>query len=108
MYYWHPVIGNDFHGKRLCLVCKISNETALALVHSLYVEMSPSAKNVMGHSLHQAFSYETFEILMSHSLHVSPLPKHCDIIWRMNPVQTPIDLDYIDSNICIYVVVLTL
>ncbi len=34
----------------------------LVLGHSLYVEMSLSAKNVMGHSLHQAFSYETFEI----------------------------------------------
>ncbi len=34
----------------------------LALGHSLYMEMFPSAKNVMGHSLHQAFSYETFEI----------------------------------------------
>ena len=30
--------------------------------HSLYMERSPSAKNVMGYSLHQAFSYETFEI----------------------------------------------
>ncbi len=48
----------------------------LAFGHSLYMEMSPRAKNVMGHSLHQASSYETFEIRMSHSLHVSPLPKH--------------------------------
>ncbi len=50
----------------------------LALGHSSYMEMSPNAKDVMGHSLHQAFSYETFEIWMGHSLHVSPLPKHCE------------------------------
>ncbi len=63
----------------------------LALGHSLYME---SSKNVMGHSLHQAFSYETFEIWMSHSLHVSPLNKHCtptpktgkilpSLIWKL-------------------------
>ncbi len=55
------VIRKDFQGKRLCPICKILNETAFALGHSLYMKMSPSSKNVMGHSLHQAFSYETFE-----------------------------------------------
>ncbi len=51
-----PVIGKDFHVKRLCPSCKIFNETALALGHPLYMERSPSSKNVMGHSLHRAFS----------------------------------------------------
>ena len=44
------VIGKDFHVKRLCPVCKILSETALALGHLLYMDMSPSSKNVMGHS----------------------------------------------------------
>ncbi len=56
------VIGKDFHAKRLCLVSKIFSETALAPGHSLYMEMSPSPKNVMGHSLHQGVSDVTFEI----------------------------------------------
>ena len=48
----------------LCLVCKNFNETTRAILYHaiLYMEMSLSAQNVMGHSLHQAFSYETFEI----------------------------------------------
>ncbi len=78
------VIGKAFHTKRLCLLCKNFNETALAFLHLWYMEMSPSSKNVMGHSLHQAFSYETFKIWMSHSLHVSPLPKHCSRILHCN------------------------
>ncbi len=56
------VIGMTFHTKRLCLICEIFNETAFGLGHLLYMEMSPSSKNIMGHSLHQSFSYETFEI----------------------------------------------
>ena len=39
-------IGKDFHVKRLCPICKIFKETALELGHSLYMEMSPSSKNV--------------------------------------------------------------
>ncbi len=37
-----------FHIMRICLLSKIFNETALALLHSFYMEMSPSFKNVMG------------------------------------------------------------
>ncbi len=43
--------------------------------------------NLMGHNLHQAFSYETFEMWMSHSLHVSPLPKHC-VTWGWFPAKS--------------------
>ncbi len=41
------------------------------------IKMSLSSNNLMRHGLHQAFSNETFEIWMSRSLHVSPLPEHC-------------------------------
>ncbi len=61
------VIGKDFHVKRLCPVCKILSETALALGHLLYMDMSPSSKNVMGHIYTPqkmfllAFSFANFE-----------------------------------------------
>ncbi len=47
-YNMHTVIEKNFHVKRLCPVCKI-------------VIPGNVSKIVMGHSLHQAFSYETFE-----------------------------------------------
>ncbi len=76
----------------VCLLSKIFSETALTLLHSLYMETSPSSNNVMGHtcSLHQAFSDQTFEIWMSHSLHVSPLPTEPRVISSMGH----------DSSIC--------
>ena len=45
----------------------------------LNVIMAQRPTNLMRHSLHQAFANETFEIWMSHSLHVSPLPKYCKV-----------------------------
>ncbi len=49
--FYIAVIGKDFRMKRLCPVCKIFNETSLALGHSLYMEMSSSSKNVIGHTV---------------------------------------------------------
>ncbi len=75
------IIGMDFNAKRLCLFSEIFSETAIAHMHAISIKMSQSCNNLMRQSPPFLHFSKTFEIWMSHSLHVSPLPKHCKVTW---------------------------